>query len=83
MYGFGVNFGGFGEDLVGFGEGLGKNLARFGLFWISFGKILEMLGMIWPCWGRVSKQDPRADPRSVTIRGGPPPAWLNETLQYA
>ena len=32
--------------------------------------------MISPCWGRFSKMDPRADPRSVTMRGGlvDPPA---------
>ena len=28
--------------------------------------------MIWPCWRRFSKMDPRADPRSVTIRPAPP-----------
>ena len=54
-----------------------------GGFW-AFGthsrKILEMLGMISPCWGRFSKMDPRADPRSVTMRGGPSPSVVRPCL---
>ena len=68
---------GFWLALGGFGEGLWRNLGGFWTFWTHSGQILEMLGMISPCWGRFSKMDPRADPRSVTMRGGPPPSVLN------
>ena len=72
---------GFWLALRRFWEGLGRvcgeNLGGFWIFWTHSGKILEMLGMISPCWGRFSKMDPRADPRSVTMRGGPPPSVLN------
>ena len=67
----------FAKVLGGFGEGLGKILEGFWAFGTHSRKILEMLGMISPCWGRFSKMDPRADPRSVTMRGGPPPSVLN------
>ena len=36
--------------------------------------------MISPCWGRFSKMDPRADPRSVTMRGGPSPSVVRPRL---
>ena len=36
--------------------------------------------MISPCWGRFSKMDPRADPRSVTMRGGPSPSVVGPCL---
>ena len=62
---------GFWLALRRFWEGLGRVcgeiLGGFWTFWTHSGKILEMLGMISPCWGRFSKMDPRADPRSVTI----------------
>ena len=73
--GFGVALGRFWE---GFGEGLWRDFERFLIFWTHSGQILEMLGMISPCWGRFSTMDPRADPRSVTMRGGPLPSacWI-------
>ena len=74
---------GFWLDFGGFWEGFGRIFGGLGMFldgfWKVVGKILDMLGIIWPCWGIFSKLDPRADPRSVTMRGGPPPAWLNRT----
>ena len=64
----------FGSLCEGFGRVCGKILGGFWAFGTHSGKILEMLGMISPCWGRFSKMDPRADPRSVTMRGGPHPS---------
>ena len=62
---------GLGRIWGGFGEGLGRNLGGFGRFFPACGQILETFGKIWPCCGEASKLDPRADPRSVTMRGGP------------
>ena len=67
----------FGSILGGFREGLGRNSGGFRAYWAGNGQILDMLSIIWPCWGKASKLDPRAASRSVTMRGGPPPAWLN------
>ena len=64
----------FAKVLGGFGEVCGDILGGFWAFGTHSGKILEMLGMISPCWGRFSKMDPRVDPRSVTMRGGPHPS---------
>ena len=57
----------------GFGKVGGRIWKDLKAFWIDNGQILEMLGIIWPCCGQASKLDPRADPRSVTIRGGSVP----------
>ena len=69
-----------GRIWAGFGEGLGRNLEGFGCFLAGLGHFLETFGKIWPCWGKASKLDPRADPRSVTMRGGSTPAWLNRRV---
>ena len=45
----------FWKVLGRFWEGLGRNLEGFGAFWTGNGQILEMLAIIWPCFGRVSK----------------------------
>ena len=71
MDGFWLDFGGFWEGFGRIFGGLGGFLDGF---WKVVGKILEMLGIIWPCWDIFSILDPRADPRSVTMRGGPPPS---------
>ena len=65
-------------------EGLGATLGHFSMsktnilednfFLANIAFFSRFFGV---SWGRVSKWDPRADPRSVTMRGGPPPAWLN------
>ena len=68
---------GLGRIWGGFGEGLGGNFEGFGRFCVGFGQILDAFGKMWPCCGKAYKLDPRADPRSVTMRGGPPPAWLD------
>ena len=57
----------FGKVLGGFGEDLGRNLGEFGRFFAGCGHFLETFGKMWPCWGKASKLDPRADPRSVTM----------------
>ena len=41
-----------------FGRVWGRNLEGFGSFWGGGGQILEMLGMIWLCWGRFSNWTP-------------------------
>ena len=71
----------FGSLCEGFGRVCGKILGGFWIFWTHSRKILEMLGMISPCWGTFSKMDPRADPRSVTIRGGSLPQTRVERWQ--
>ena len=54
--GFWVHFGrdlqGFREDLGGFWESFRKNLRAFWALWTHRGQILDILYMIWPCWGR-------------------------------
>ena len=72
---------GLGGIWGGFGEGLGGNLEGFGRFLKSCGHFLETFGKMWPCWGKASKLDPRADPLCVTMRGGPPLRVLNRTLR--
>ena len=67
---------GLGRIWGGFGEGLGRNFEGFGRFCVGFGQILDAFGKMWPCCGKAYKLDPRADPRSVTMRGGPPPNTL-------
>ena len=71
------------EDFGRIWEGLGRTWAHFGM---DFGRIG---GRIWRSvdefennWGRVSKWDPRAAPRSVSMRGGPhPPAcWTTNHI---
>ena len=70
----------FGSLCEGFGRVWGKIFGGFLAFGTHSRKILEMLGMISPCWGRFSKMDPRADPRSVTMRGGSLPQTRVEPL---
>ena len=64
---------GLGRIWGGFGEGLGRNLEGFERFGAGCGQILRAFGKMWPCCGKAYKLDPRADPRSVTMRGGPSP----------
>ena len=59
---------GLGRIWGGFGEGLGRNFEGFGRFCVGFGQILDAFGKMWPCCGKAYKLDPRADPRSVTIK---------------
>ena len=73
---------GLGRIWGGFGEGLGRNFEGFGRFCVGFGQILDAFGKMWPCCGKAYKLDPRADPRSVTMRGGPPPAWLDRIKEW-
>ena len=68
---------GLGRIWGGFGEGLGGNFEGFGRFCVGFGQILDAFAKMWPCCGKAYKLDPRADPRSVTMRGGPPPSVGN------
>ena len=66
----------FGVDLGAFGEGFGRILeaswALLGPFLDSSEQIMDVFDKIWPYCSRAYKWDPRADPRSVTMRGGPP-----------
>ena len=70
---------GLGRIWGGFGEGLGRNFEGFGRFCVGFGQILDAFGKMWPCCGKAYKLDPRADPRSVTMRGGPRPLQRDRT----
>ena len=65
----------FGSILGRFGEDLGRNLGGFGRFYADCRSILWTCGKMRPCCSRAYKLDPRAASRSVTMRGGPPPAW--------
>ena len=81
----------FGAILEEFWEVLGRILVNF---WMDFGRIggrtwksikkcghnLQYRGLTLHIYAR----DPRADslPRSITIRGGPSPAWLNVSFHY-
>ena len=61
---------GFGKVFGRFGEEVGKILGLLKKFWSDFGNAwhdLALLGHI------LYKMDPRVDPRSVSMRGGPPP----------
>ena len=77
---FGSILEGSGRVLGGFSEGLECFWMDFGRLWERFWTCLALFQIIWPCWGIFSKLDPRVDPRSVTMRGGPPPAWLDRTV---
>ena len=70
---FGSILGGSWKIWGGFGEGLGRNFEGFGCFCVGFGQILDAFGKMCPCYGKAYNLDPRADPRSVTMRGGPIP----------
>ena len=74
---------GLGRIWGGFGEGLGRNFEGFGRFCVGFGQILDAFGKMWPCCGKAYKLDPRADPRSVTMRGGLRPPCVKRDLPSA
>ena len=43
--------------------------------WVDFGRILEILGKIWPCWGRFSNWTPALVRSASQCAGVLPPAW--------
>ena len=72
---------GLGRIRDGFGEGFGQHFGEFGRFCVGCGQLLDAFGKMWPCCGKAYKLDPRADPRSVTMCGGSPPAWLDRKVK--
>ena len=59
---------GLGRIWVGFGGSFGQHFGRFWCFCVGCGQLLDAFGKMWPCCGEAYKLDPRADPRSVTIK---------------
>ena len=68
---FGSILGGSWKDLGRVWGWFGVKFGRIWTFFSGCGHFLAAFGKMWPCCGKASKLDPRADPRSVTIR--PPP----------
>ena len=65
-----------GSSGVDFGvilAGVGEESSKIERFWPVRGQILGTFGKMWPYCSKASTLDPRADPRSVTMRGGPLP----------
>ena len=69
-----------GEEFGRIWEGLVRNLGGFWSLSANSGQILEMLGIIWPCWGAFSIRTPALVREASQYAGVPNPQTRVESM---